>query len=263
MRGTVAVALACLMVATAAPASAADPAVADFSGLWARNWNFFEPPPAGVTGPLKNLSANPRVAVGDFRDPILQPWAAEVVRRNGAFEAAGGFVETAHSTCRPSGVPMVLNLRETVQLLQTPTQVTILYQRNQQVRRIYLNGKHPANVPLSWYGHSIGHYEGDTLVVDTVGLAARPYSYVDAFGTPHSDKLHVVERYRLIRDDKGEGLQVTATVTDPGAFTRPWTGIVTYRRSNGPFEEVICPENNIDIKTGKPFPIPTEERPRF
>jgi hypothetical protein len=124
---------------------------------------------------------------------------------------------------------------------------------------------------LSWQGDSIGWYEGDTLVIDTIGIKAAPISTVDPFGTPHSNALHVVERYRLIdgkdaaeaerrhgiaevqsafygrgpldRDPGKKGLQVELTVEDPSVFTTPWKGLVTYRRPIGDWPESICAEN--------------------
>src|SRR5437762_11985585 len=85
-----------------------------------------------------------------------------------------------------------------MQMLQQPHQVTILYWSNQEVRRVRMNQSHPADVIPSWYGDSVGHYEGDTLVIDTVGVKIGPFAMVDMYGTPHSPALHVIERYRLL-----------------------------------------------------------------
>jgi len=124
-----------------------------------------------------------------------------------------------------------------------------------------MNQPHPAQVTSSWYGDSVGHYEGDTLVIDTVGIKTGPLAMIDWFGTPFTPALHVVERYRLIDyaaaregqirglnehirlpggggdsgllidpDYKGKGLQLHFTVEDEGVFTMPWSAIVTYRR---------------------------------
>ena len=80
------------------------------------------------------------------------------------------------------------------------------------MRRVRLNAPHPENLTPSWQGHSVGWYEGDTLVVDTVGIKVAPFSTVDAFGTPHSKALHVVQRYRLI---DGEALPKSSERTVP------------------------------------------------
>lgn len=125
-----------------------------------------------------------------------------------AFRCAGG-----PQSSRADGIPAQKD------------RVTIIYQRDHQAREIFLGRTHPAKLPLSWYGDSVGYYEGDnTLVVGTIGQVAKPMSVVDPFGTPYTDKIHVVERYRLIHDECGRGLEVVFTVDDPGAFTTPWKG---------------------------------------
>jgi hypothetical protein len=124
-----------------------------------------------------------------------------------------------------------------------------------------LNAAHPANLKPSWYGDSVAHWEGDTLVVDTVGLNNR--TWLDGFGTPHSDKIHVVERYHL-RDPNT--LEVLFTVDDTGAFTTPWSAIATYRKDRStvePYTEVVCAENNRDEATGGLYPMPVAETPDF
>jgi hypothetical protein len=83
-------------------------------------------------------------------------------------------------------------------LLQQPDKITILYYADHEVRRVRLNQPHPVQVTPSWHGDSVGHYEDDTLVIDTVGIKIGPFSMVDWYGTPHTQALHVVERYRLI-----------------------------------------------------------------
>lgn len=230
----------------AVSANAADTAIPNFSGVWQRaNESWYHAIPGDPNGkPLERISKNPEQEAGDYKNPILKPWTAAVVKANAEQELNDHYVPTAHGTCWPSGVPEVLNLREPVQLLQQPDEITIIYARDHQVRHVYLNRAHSKNVPLSWYGESVGHYEGKTLVVDTIGQAPFKMSVVDPYGTPHTAQIHVVERYTLIHDKKGPGLHVTFTVEDPGAFTMPWRGMLTYRRSRGGFDEVICAENN-------------------
>ena len=143
--------------------------------------------------------------------------------------------------CQPSGVPGILNVRGAFELLQTPTQVTIIHPTDSQVRRIYLDVPHSPNPGHTWYGESVGHYEGeDTLVVDTIGLNDR--TQTDRFGTPHSDRMHVVERYRVASDHRT--LEVQFTVDDPGAFTMPWSARARFRARPPIFEEQVCAENN-------------------
>ena len=135
-----------------------------------------------------------------------------------------------------------------------------MWAEDHQVRHIYMNVPHSNYIAPSWFGESVGHYEGDTLVVDTVGLNTR--TFVDSFLTPHTDKLHVVERFRII--DGGKTMEVQVHVEDPGAFTMPWNAIQRYRRVDGehkandvrqmggPMEKMACSENNRGIG-----PIPT------
>src|SRR5262249_54583776 len=155
-----------------------------------------------------------------------------------------------------------------LQILQQKDEVTIIYLLQNTVRRIRLNEPHPENPTPSWQGHSVGWYEGDTLVVDTVAIRESPLSMVDPFGTPHSKALHVVERYRLIDgeaaaeaqrkhgaifrpgppygrgtidpDTAKPGLQVEFMVEDDAVFTSPWSARVTYRRLVGPWPEALC-----------------------
>jgi hypothetical protein len=227
----------------------------------------FMPPPSGP-GPLQDDPAHPHHGhregipgqpdesatpwVADLRNPILKPWVADIVRKNGEQGLAGVEADTALLHCRPDGVPGVLTRRDNVSLLQTPTEVTIIYQLDHQVRHIYLNRRHSENPAESWYGESVGHFDGDTLVVDTIGL--NDLTTLDNYNTPHSDVLHVVEHYHVV--DGGRTLQVDFKVDDPKAFNLPWSAIVHYRRSRGANEEFVCAENNANIWTGKSYPIP-------
>jgi hypothetical protein len=154
---------------------------------------------------------------------------------------------------------------------------------------VRLNQPHPAEVIPSWYGDSVGRYEGDTLVVDTVAIKIGRYSMVDWYGTPHTEALHVVERYRLLdpetakdgfsRDAKqhnvaegmrnanhsGKYLQLQFTVEDKGVFTTPWTATMTYGSGgNDPttWLEQACAEN-IQWYPGKNADVPRADKPDF
>jgi hypothetical protein len=128
------------------------------------------------------------------------------------------------------------------------------------VRHIYMNVPHSKNVKPSWFGESVGHYEGDTLVADTIGLTTK--ASVDNYRTPHSEKLHVVERFRMI--DGGKTMEVTLMVEDPGAFTTPWRASQRYVRSDrGPMVETICAENNVNYFGHEIDPTPEADRPDF
>jgi hypothetical protein len=157
-----------------------------------------------------------------------------------------------------------------VQILQRPDKITFIYLRDHEFRQARMNQSHPAEVTPSWYGDSVGYYEGDTLVIDTVGVKTdRPLAMLDMYGTPYSQALHVVERYRLLdyeaarealeRDAKeyavipntsmqrdpayrGKYLQLLFTVEDQGVFTVPWSATVTYGRPSGAWVEDVCAE---------------------
>jgi hypothetical protein len=147
-----------------------------------------------------------------------------------------------------------------VYFLQQPRTVTMIWTQDHQVRHVYLNAAHSAKPRPSWFGESVGHYEGDTLVVDTIGLSVK--TFVDNYQTPHTGALHVVERYRMI--DGGKTLEVNIHVEDPGAFTTPWNAIQRYRRTQtGPMPETVCAENNDDHFDQDIGPMPVAQRPDF
>ena len=255
-----------LSARTAAADDSPDATAPDLSGLWDRgNESWFHAVPGATDGkPLVRVSPSQQQEAGDYNNPILQPWVRAIVKANAEKELNLQYVPTAHGSCLPSGLPEVLNLREPVQLLQERDKITIIYQRDHQIRQVRLNRDHPQGVEPSWYGDSVGHYEGDTLMVDTIGQAVKPLSVVDGFGTPHTGKLHVVERYRVIRDARGKGLEVVFRVDDPGAFTMPWTGMVVYRPARGAWEEIVCAENNRSFGEGSLLAdLPQQKKPDF
>jgi hypothetical protein len=235
----------------------------------------FLPPPSGP-GPVVSDKDHPYIDnayatragkqptfhVADLDSPILQPWAREELRKVNSRVLAGESVYTPKERCWPIGVPGWLLYPVTpVFFLQLPKEVVLIWQEDHMVRHIYLTDKHSKTVKPSWFGESIGHYEGsDTLVVDTIGLNAK--TFVDQFRTPHTEKLHVVERYRII--ENGNAIEATATVEDPGAFTTPWRGVQHYRRvTQGPLVENNCAENNIFYAETNVEPIPTADKPDF
>jgi hypothetical protein len=269
--------------------------IPDFSTRWARNSFSFESPLSGP-GPVTNLKRLPdgtsdaALLVGDFSNPILNPEAAAKLKSLGEMSLSGIAFPTPNNQCRPGATPYIWAVQFEVQLLQTEDQITILYSQGNIVRRVRMNATHPARVTPTWQGDSVGRYEGDTLVVDTVGIKVGPLSMVDWYGTPHSKNLHVVERYRLIDGDAakeaaeagyrengriypgngiidpdydGKGLQVQFTVNDPDAFITPWSGTVTFRRADRTFPEWICAENPREYYAGKDTEIPRAETPDF
>ncbi len=137
----------------------------------------------------------------------------------------------------------------------------MIWQSDQMVRHIYLTDKHSANVKPSWFGESIGHYEnGDTLVVDTIGLNTK--TFIDNYRTPHTEKLHVTERFKLVNAETR--IDVTVRVEDPGAFTRPWEAMQSYRRVElGAMAESTCVEGNFNYFNFDLEPLPQEDKQVF
>jgi len=211
------------------------------------------------------LAPQETVKIADLSNPILQPWAAEQMRKANAEVLAGKVGFTARSRCWPHGVPgFLLYPVHPIFFIQTPKEVLMVWGQDFQIRRVYLNQPHSANPKPSWYGESVGHYEnGDTLVVDTIGMNDK--TYVDNYRTPHTTQLHVVERFQIV--DGGNGLEVRVHVEDPGAFTMPWDAVQRYRRDarvgEVPLHEMVCAENNDDHFDQGLFPIPQADKPDF
>ena len=132
----------------------------------------------------------------------------------------------------------------------------MIYSGDQQVRRVYLDVPHSEKPRVSWYGESVGHYEGDTLVVDTVGLSEK--AFVDNYRTPHTEKLHVVERWRMI--DGGNKLEANIRVEDADTYYELWSGIQHYDRVERPMTEQVCAENNQHLFD---YHIPIADKPDF
>jgi hypothetical protein len=230
-------------------------------------------PPKEGPGPVvsdKNYAYNPLAQaqgqltyrVADLTNPILQPWAREAMKRANDEVLVGKIPFTARERCWPGGVPgfLVYERDRPIYFLQTPKEVLIVSEYDSQVRRIHMNAPHSANPKPSWYGESVGHYEGGTLVVDTIGLNDK--TFIDNYRTPHTEALHVVERFSLL--DGGKILQAEITVEDPGAFTTPWSAIQRWRlRENRPATELVCAENNFGYFHYDVKPIPMAAKPDF
>src|SRR5215475_11217613 len=120
--------------------------------------------------------AQPTFRIADLSNPNIKPWAKEIMKRENDKALAGGIPYSWRSSCMPSGVPaFMMAAVEPIHFLQTPKQVTMIFSGDAQVRRVYLDVPHSANLKPSWYGESVGHYEGDTLVVDTIGLNDKTF----------------------------------------------------------------------------------------
>jgi hypothetical protein len=251
------------MLSLTAAAAAQNEARRSIAGVWDRGptaGTHFRPVRSGAA-PVQQLAGREGrggAQLGDFNAPILKPWAADIVRQRVDRDAAGQFQAEPKESCSPMGVPHILQLNGPITVLVTPDTAAILYMRQMHARIVHINGTHPANLKPSYYGHSIGHWEGDTLVVDTVGL--RDTTPVDVFGTPHTDQLHVVERYHVIND--GKTLRVDFTVEDPGTFTSAWSSYADYGAPREPYAEQVCMENN-RLPDGSEVPGPRDDTPDF
>jgi hypothetical protein len=229
-------------------------------------------PPSSGPGPVMSEKDHPYVPNGrgrqptyriaDLSNPILRPWAVERMKKANDEVLAGKVPYITRERCWPAGVPgfTVYTRVQALYFYQTPTEVTLVSELNQQPRHIYLNVPHSENPKPSWYGESVGRYQGDELVVDTIGLNDK--TFVDNYRTPHTDQLHVVERFKMIED--GKTLQAIVTVDDPGAFNMPWTAIQRWRRvSDRPLTEMICAENNFSFFNYVVVPIPEADKADF
>ena len=271
------VGLTCLLCAVALlPAHAvqqnAVPALQSAEFGWLADTEFL--PPASGPGPVSfdkthpyvrnNTVGQPTFRISDITNPILMPWVAERMKRDNDEVLAGKFAFTARSSCWPAGVPGFLVFgcgARTVYFIQTAKEVVMINDGDHQVRHVYLGVPHSARVRPSWYGESIGHYEnGDTLVIDTIGLNDK--TFVDNYRTPHTERLHVIERWKLASD--GKRIDVAVRVEDAGAFTTPWQARQVYQKTpQGPLTEMVCAENNANYFSQSVVPIPVAVRSDF
>ena len=256
----------------------------------------FKPPKSGA-GPVTDDPAHPTISNNEFRltgkqptfpvadlsNPILQPWVREALRKHNELVLAGHPGFGPRQSCWPRGVPGFLleGGFQPIFIIQGPKEVVMAAQAdNHQLRHIYLDVPHSANIKPSWFGESVGHYEGDTLVIDTIGITTR--TFIDDYQTPHTDKLHVVERFHMTDGDKF--LEVNFHVEDEGAFTMPWDAVQRYKRIEpgvaentppvendgtsavgvaGPLQEETCAETNVFHFGDAEMPMPQAAKPDF
>ncbi len=262
--------------ATQAPAKDAIPDLASVDFAWLALGADWRDPPAGSGhGPIKPDPDHPfhsnvdgpgqvTIRLGDYKDPVLKPWAAAQMRASNEEAISGkrAVPFAAQARCWPGGVPgQLLYPAEPFYFIQTPKQVWMIWQRDHMVRRIYMTDKHSESVKPSWFGESIGHYEnGDTLVIDTIGLSTKN-SYIDNYRTPHTEKLHVVERLKLSAD--GKAIEGLVKVEDPDTFNETLYMRQYWRQVKNPLLETVCAENNGDRFNQGLFPIPEAKKYDF
>jgi hypothetical protein len=213
----------------------------DLSGVW---WNVRDPLPKGVLAVEGDDFTAPRHMIDitvDLKPEQVQmePWAEALFKKH--LQAQGGLDPVAH--CQPFGVPSHLSVYPPHKIVQTPRLIVILHEYQTVFRQIFLDGRKPVPDPNpTWNGYSTGRWEGDTLLVDTVGFNDR--SWLDRLGHPHSEALHVTERFR--RRDVGH-MDVEVTIEDPKAYRKPI--VYTLRQTLSLDEELLenfCTENEKD-----------------
>jgi len=276
-------------VVLAQGAAKPDSSIPDFyeNGVgWITRSNDFFPPHSGLatvgadaSHPYVMETGAGRVQtfrVADVNNPALMPWVKDVLKKQNDVVMTGKPLYTVANSCRPAGVPNMLLVRLTpFFFLQTPKEVWLIWQNDHMVRRVFLDREHSKNLKPTWFGESVGHYEnGDTLVVDTIGLNDK--TTIDNYHTPHTDKLHVIERFHKL----GNAMEVEVTVEDPGAFTQPMHALQKYGRVDfksrrtpelgelagdaEPFlsEEVCAETAQTPVNIGMP-PVPRADMPDF
>ena len=230
MKRLFAAAMLCLaaMPAAAQPAAPparltalyADPHQPDLTGVWL------------VTG---WFSFSPDKALPAFKPP----YDAIYAKRMKAFNA-GAPIDDVTADCLPPGMPHIQVVPYPFEIMQTPGRVTMLYEYAGQVRRIYLDGGQPKDPDPTYYGTSVGRWEGDTLVVRTTNI--REDTQLDFSGVPHSDALTITERFRRTAPDT---LEDRITLDDPKAYAQPFTAVRAYKlHPDWTIGEYVCEENN-------------------
>jgi hypothetical protein len=277
--GAVAGLAASLGIAAGAETSIRIPALMSADFGWQSNiadWQ--EPPPGYGHGPIRpdpdhpytsnyqaaQTGTQPTKRIGDYRDPVLKPWAAAAMKASNddALSSIKKIPFAAQARCYPGGVPgQLLFPFEPLYFIQLPKIVYMIWQRDHQVRRVFLTDRHSDRLKPSWFGESIGHYEnGDTLVIDTIGLSARN-SYIDNFRTPHTEKEHVIERLTLEPDN--EHLTAIVKVEDPDTFNEPLWMKQRWFKQKHRIAETVCSEDYEDYFDQGLFPVPTANKPDF
>lgn len=250
-------------MAISAPAAFA---AAAFQGVYAQQGTLLDrggaPPPQPQSQPQPQPQPQsqppspPRTGqTGGRPEPKLKGQYAKDYEALRASVAKGKPLDEPSTHCLPPGMPRFWNGPYAVEILQTPTQINLFQEFMQQQRRIYLDGRpHPADADPTYFGHSVGHWEGDVLVVDTVNITTE--AWLSSSGTRHSDKLHIVERIRRISPTQ---LEVAMTAEDPEAIAEPYKRTVLLNaKPKLEIGEYVCAENNkeADLNAGGAYGVP-------
>ena len=221
--------------ATKAPQAQTSAHAPDFSGLWT-------PRPDGI-----------RISTWDSSDPFgekpdqapMTPWAAAKWKQArppfGAKQTFEGINDPVQKYCDPPGITRIYMYPWEFTMIQSPKVVYILYEFTRVWRTIAMVPEHPMDPDPTWMGDSIGRYEGDTFVVDTIAFNDK--TWLDHTGHPHSDALHVIERFRRVDHDS---LELAVTIDDPKAYTKSFSGKKYFQSTSSPLGEAICAYSEMD-----------------
>jgi len=204
-----------------------------------------------------NVGGQPTFRIADINNPNLTQFAKDSLKKTNEAVLAGKPMWSPSARCRATGPAFLLTPAQPLFFVQTASHVRMLHQHDNDVRRIYMNVPHSANVKPSWYGESVGRYEGETLMIDTIGFTDK--TFVDNFRTPHSEKLHVVERLRLVED--GKFLEAEVLIDDPAVFVKPLHVTKRSRRVEANLVEWRCAAgelNNPFAEDADPLPMATK-----
>jgi hypothetical protein len=225
-------------------AKAQKTSIPDLSGVWRAQ-------KSGV------YSLDPSDPAGKHPESLpMTPWGE--AKFNAVRSTHGARATTQSSEpvvkCFPPGVPRIyVNGPLPMELLQAPGRVIMIFEYDHFVRQIYTDGReHPKDLNPTWMGDAIGHYEGDTLVVDTIGFNDK--TWLDWVGHPHSDQLHLIERVHRVNQDT---LEDDLTIDDPKAYPKPWNGVSMFTlKPTWRIEEFICVDNVIFTEHQKELTAP-------
>ena len=194
-----------------------------------------------ISGVWVAQSSNRATPPADGGSTPFLPWARQFFENRAAAEATGKPLFDPSANCLPGGVPRIISSPYPIDIVQTPELTVILTETLHEFRLIHMDGKpKPADFASSYFGYSVGHWDGDILVVETTGL--NGYTQVDEEGRPKSSDMKVVERYQKRSPNI---LDVTFTLYDPRTYSRPWSGHASFRWAPElRLSEYICEENN-------------------
>jgi hypothetical protein len=222
------------------------------------------PPPVGQDPHVpyvgNNTAAQPTFRYADANNPNLTQWAKDKLKKDNLLQDSGFSMFTRAARCWPTGASAFhLDPGAPTYFIQTPKEVLMIWAGDHQIRHVYLNVPHSKNPKPSWYGESVGHYEGDTLVVDTI--AQNTKTFIDQYRTPHGPNLHVVERIRLV--DRGEVMESEITIEDPQALLKPLHVVHRAKKVREPMDEQSCAEDGEGYFHLNAEPIPKADKPDF